>query len=373
MAITAIASAWRERAGGGVAHAAAEYLREAQDALIVRALRGARSARRARPRGPRGAGGRGGSGGRGVGAAAGGHEREAADGQRRRRRSGRERGASWHDMVRRPSTLRAMARRLNFHADRPCDCHVERPARRRARGASRLQAPAHAPARARERVVGHGGEALLVLAQREQQVGDAVGRRQVRVRARARTSSARGGRRAHEQRAGLPHEPRRRARRAPARGRCGRAARARRGRRGRRAARARSRSGAARGAPARLDHLGAAVGVELGDRPRVREQDRRRPATSAGSERAAAPPAATSGTVWRDRRRASTRARRAAPAGAGVHRAAASGRPRVSGSTARRGHRSPRRSPARDRAAQDHQLGVERQLGRPAPRAPRPG
>jgi hypothetical protein len=48
------------------------------------------------------------------------------------------------------------------------------------------QPPAHPPARAGERVVGHGGEPGLVLAQGEQQVGDAVGGREVRVARRSR-------------------------------------------------------------------------------------------------------------------------------------------------------------------------------------------
>ena len=111
---------------------------------------------------------------------------------------------------------------------------------------------ADAPARAAEGQVGHGGEALLVLAQRQQQMRGAVGRRQRRRRRRARTSSARGGRPGG--RAARPPPPRatRRARRARARGPCARAARAPRGRRGRRAGRAPS---ARPRSPARLRGL----------------------------------------------------------------------------------------------------------------------
>ena len=75
------------------------------------------------------------------------------------------------------------------------------------RGAHRGRQPApHAPGRAAEREVGHGGEARLVLAQGEQQVRRAVGGGQARDRRRARTSSARGGRRAG--RAARPPPPR---------------------------------------------------------------------------------------------------------------------------------------------------------------------
>ena len=88
----------------------------------------------------------------------------------------------------------------------------------------------------------------------------------------ARTSSARGGRRGARAARPPPPPARRRARRAPAPGRCARAARARRGRRGRRAARAPCAPGPAV-APARPHHLRPAVGVELGDHPRVRERD----------------------------------------------------------------------------------------------------
>ena len=91
--------------------------------------------------------------------------------------------------------------------------------------------------------------------------------RQVRVRSPARTSSARAGRAPAARRP--PPRATRRARRAPSPGPCARAARARRGRRGRRAARARSPRPPRPRARLRLDHLRAAVGVELGDRPRV--------------------------------------------------------------------------------------------------------
>ena len=64
-----------------------------------------------------------------------------------------------------------------------------------------------APARAGERLVGDGGEALLVGAQREQQVADAVGARQVRV-VDADAEAVDGACAADEQRARLADEPR---------------------------------------------------------------------------------------------------------------------------------------------------------------------
>ena len=165
------------------------------------------------------------------------------------------------------------------------DCPLGRvwPLRSTRPGAALGQPPAHAPARARERVVGHGREALLVLAQREQQVGDAVRRRQVGVgHPHAPAVHAAAGR----GRAARPPPPRatRRARRAPVT-RPVRACRSRASWPTRSPSRpsavalGRRRRARARG----LTTFAPAVGVELGDRPGVGEQDHRRPGTSAGS------------------------------------------------------------------------------------------
>ena len=65
---------------------------------------------------------------------------------------------------------------------------------------------AHAPRGAAEREVGHGGEARLVLAQREQEVGGAVGRRQLAVHLHApAVGPAPAG--PDQQRARLSHQP----------------------------------------------------------------------------------------------------------------------------------------------------------------------
>ena len=162
------------------------------------------------------------------------------------------------------------------------------------------QPPAHAPARAAEGEVGHGGEALLVGAQRQQQVGDAIAAGQGRVvdaarsssrtrRPPGRTSSAPAGRRA-----------RRRGARARARARSARAARARRGRRGRRAGRP---SAPRRSAGARLGFgahdVGPALGVELGDDPGVGEAGQASTGSASGwTQERAATPAARNGTTW---------------------------------------------------------------------------
>ena len=84
------------------------------------------------------------------------------------------------------------------------------PARRAASSAGRiaLRQPApHAPGGAREGVVGHGGEALLVLAQGEQQVRDPIRGRQLGIRRRDAEAVHAPAARRHEQRARLAHEP----------------------------------------------------------------------------------------------------------------------------------------------------------------------
>ena len=148
---------------------------------------------------------------------------------------------------------------------------------RRARGACRAPSRRRTRhGRAAEGEVGDGREAVLVLAQRRA-AGGRCGRRTA-----ARGSSAR----THQQctrrppgrtstRARLPHEPDAERARAPARARCGRAARAPRGRRGRRAGRAPCARPAASRRAARREHVRAALGVELRDRPGVHERDRR--------------------------------------------------------------------------------------------------
>ena len=77
---------------------------------------------------------------------------------------------------------------------------VEDPADRAAASSAgrteRVETPPHAPPRAGEREVRDGGEPALVAAQREQEVRDAVARRQVGVGDAARSSSGRAGRRA---------------------------------------------------------------------------------------------------------------------------------------------------------------------------------
>ena len=103
---------------------------------------------------------------------------------------------------------------------------------------------------------------------------------------------------------------------------------------------------------AAAQHVRAALGVQLRDHPRVREQDEHRPAPTAARARAARPRPAGTGRCGR----------------------------RWSASTAGRGGRSALRvdprppvdgrglgkwlggSPAGDRAAEDHEVGVERQL-----------
>ena len=283
-----------------------------------------------------------------------GHEDEAADRQA-------VAGVGWHDMHGRrdrgpiahgpvAEVQRAAASTLWSSARGGVERGPHRLARR---GGGR----AHAR---REGEVGDRREALLVLAQREQQVRDAVGRRQRRLVARARTSSARAGRGTSSAPASptsqTPSAPR--SITSPVRACSSRASwptrspsspSARRSGPRRRRARLRldapSRRGwrTARGSPTR---------GRAGSPP---------PAATAGRARTARPRRRTNGTVWATVVSVHTRPRAAS---AGVRRrAAASGRPRS--------REGPRCSPARDRAAQDHELGVERQLvdlpARPSP------
>ena len=116
---------------------------------------------------------------------------------------------------------------------------------RRAPGGPLGQPAAHPPASARERLVGHGGEALLVRAQGQQQVRDAVAAGSVgSATAHAAAVGAAARRGAPAGRRPRPRATPRDARARPP-GRSARAARARRGRPGRRAGRARMRSASA--------------------------------------------------------------------------------------------------------------------------------
>ena len=171
------------------------------DASSVVAALEVREALGARPRGPRAAAGRGGSGAR---------PRRAgeSDGTSTRRRTGGDAAARVANvraasggMAHGTSMVRRPRQRPRAALDRLArDCHaawsgldtrLSAPARPSAaprlverRPHRRRQPPAHAPARAAEGEVGDGGEALLVLAQREQQVRDAVAGRQRRASAR---------------------------------------------------------------------------------------------------------------------------------------------------------------------------------------------
>ena len=139
-------------------------------------------------------------------------------------------------------------------------------------GRARRQAAADAPGRAAEGQVGDRREALLVGAQGEQEVGDAVGRRQVRsstwthqqcTRPAGVTSSAPASPTSQ-----TPSAPRSRTR--PVRACSSRASWPTRS--PSRPSAVRSAASPARGA--RAQHVGAALGVQLRDRPRVGEQDR---------------------------------------------------------------------------------------------------
>ena len=180
---------------------------------------------------------------------------------------------------------------------------VRRASRGQARAAARaassagrcggVQAPAHPPGRAAEGEVGDRGEARLVGAQREQQVGDAVARRAASGSSTpthqqyARRAAARD-----EQRARLPDAASRRARprssTSPVRACSSRASWPTRSP-SRPSARAR-RAGAG-GRAARWAHdVRAALRVELGDDPRVRERDERdRAAPAAGATTSSTP------------------------------------------------------------------------------------
>src|SRR4051794_39131542 len=70
-----------------------------------------------------------------------------------------------------------------------------------------MEAAPEPPRSAREGVVRNGCEAALVRPEREQQVGDAVRGRQLRVRRGHAEAVHALAVRAHEQRAGLAHEP----------------------------------------------------------------------------------------------------------------------------------------------------------------------
>ena len=206
--------------------------------------------------------------------------------------------------------------------------------RRRARGAPGCQTPPHAPPRARERQVGDGREPASSARRASSRCAMRSPDGQVGVDRRARSSSGRAGRRAARAARRPARRARRRGARARARGRSRRAARAPRGRRGRRAARP-TRAPPGAGARALRAHdVRAAVGVELGDHPGVREaaqrhrqrerldgeQQRARPDERDDVRRRRRGPRA----AVRSRRRSSTRARQwTAGARAGPRRVSA--------------------------------------------------
>ena len=238
----------------------------------------------------------------------------------------------------------------------PDSARRARPAvqRRRARGLQRrahrlAHAPAQAPGRAGEREVGDGGEALLVAAQREQQMRDAVAEGSSAAWAgagrpsRSSRTPAAAGRTA----ATAPASPtsQRRAGRgsstSPVRACSSRASWPTRSP-SRPTERGSGSAGAcavAAAAPRRAQHVGAALRVELGDDPGVREADERDRQRAAARCTSAAPPRPRTGRRGRPSS-ASTAGR--AGAAARRRRAGASGRPRLREDVDRR-HRGERR------------------------------
>ena len=158
---------------------------------VVDALECANGRRRLGPRFGCTAGARGGSGDDG---AAGVMACGRGSGTRRERCGGSDHASDVWPMARAlctpPSSAKIAARRA-----RPRCRSRDRGAGARGAGAGPC-AGARRQGAPREGEVGHGGEARLVRAQREQEVGDAVAPRAGRRRGRARTSSTRAGRRA---------------------------------------------------------------------------------------------------------------------------------------------------------------------------------
>ena len=265
------------------------------DALQSCAARCSKRVRRSRPRGPRAAAARGGSGGR--------RRRRGRRGARRGRgrAGGRCGGGGRRLMASMVGAAAGSARPwpggLDIHRSADSTGGRGRRVERRARCAPAAGAggPASgAPLNARLATV---AKPCSSLAQREQQVRDAVGGRQRRGPSTLHAPAVHApAARAHEQRARLPHEPD--AERAAlehepgARVQLARlvadevAEQPERGRSGPSPARGR-----------RPDHVRAALGVELRDRPRVHEQDRPRPATDSGSSVSSSAATATNGTV----------------------------------------------------------------------------
>ena len=231
-----------------------------------------------------------------------------------------------------------------------------RAASQRAAPLRRVQAPAHPPRRAAEGEVGHGGEALLVGAQREQQVGDAVARRQRGVGHAHAPAVHAPAAAADEQRAGLARRARR-----PSRPRSSTSpvARVQLARVVADEVAEQPERRAPRRRPARRVRRGRTTfaprcGVELGDDPRVRDAASATGSASGWSATSATPAARNGTTCARSsastaRPRARRRRRR---------RAGASGRAASSG-RALAGRPS---LAAGDRPAQDHEVGVDRQL-----------
>ena len=183
------------------------------------------------------------------------------------------------------------------------------------------QPPAHAPARAAEGEVGHGGEALLVGAQREQQVGDAVAAGQRRVVDADAVAEHAPPARPDEQRARLPDEPAPRRPRSSTSPVCACSARASWPTRSPSSPTERASASAGARLALRAHDVGAALGVELGDDPGVGEAREARPAA----------PAAAPGRARRPRRRTARRGRRwsastAAPRAVAGARASTRGR-----------------------------------------------
>ena len=249
---------------------------------------------------------------------------------------------------------------------------VERPRRGHARVQRRplraVQSPPHAPARAGEREVGHGGEAAA-RRRAARAAGGRCGRRWAgRGPARGRRSSA--PRRPPGRTSSAPASPTSQTPSAPRSSTSPvRACRSRASwptRSPSRPSAARSRLGASARARLGAQDVGPALGVELGDDPGVREAAPGVTGSASGSTANSTAPAPTNGTTCATV--VSVHSARGAAQARLVHaRAPVDGRSSGSG-----GARPRRRSAAGDRQAHDHEVGVDAAARGPARRGPRP-
>ena len=175
---------------------------------------------------------------------------------------------------------------------------VSRRAVGRRAGRIRRSSRGAAPARAAEGQVGDGGETAS--SSRSASSSGRCGRRAGSSASATRTQQQKTRRPPgrDEQRARLPHQPHAEGAALEHQPGAGVQRRGPRGRRGRRAARAPALGARRRGGALGAHHVRAALRVELGDEPRLRERDqptRRRPAAEGGR---AATATTTNGTTW---------------------------------------------------------------------------